>query len=457
MTATLNDVAKKKPAEESAEQQAAAELVRQAKEQGLSLTGPDGLLKQLTKTVLETALNEEMTEHLGYEKHDPAGAGSGNIRNGTRGKTVLTEASGQVEIDVPRDRVGTFEPQIVRKRQRRLSGVDEIVLSLYAKGLTTGEISAHFAEIYGASVSKETISRITDKVIEEMQDWAVRPLDEIYAAVFIDAIVVKVRDGQVVNRPFYAAIGVTLDGERDILGLWAGTGGEGAKFWMSVLTDLRNRGVRDVFFLVCDGLKGLPEVVGNVWPQAIVQTCIIHLIRNTFRLASRRDWDAMKRAVKPIYTAVNAAAARAAFEELAETWEQRYPAIIKLWDNAWAEFIPFLDYATWRSAGCCAARMKLSTAAPPLTVVLRHHFGPPQLIETRRPAAAVKTPHGVSGSSSGLLILAVVRPGLALVVEGAGLQAAVQDADEPVGQLAQRRMVACPAGTDRVVVGPRAW
>ncbi len=344
MTATLDDVAKKKPAEESAEQQAAVELVRQAKEQGLSLTGPDGLLKQLTKSVLETALNEEMTEHLGYEKHDPAGAGSGNIRNGTRGKTVLTEASGQVEIDVPRDRVGTFEPQIVRKRQRRLNGVDEIVLSLYAKGLTTGEISAHFAEIYGASVSKETISRITDKVIEEMQDWAVRPLDEIYAAIFIDAIVVKVRDGQVVNRPFYAAIGVTLDGERDILGLWAGTGGEGAKFWMSVLTDLRNRGVRDVFFVVCDGLNRLPEVVGNVWPQAIVQTCITHLIRNTFRLASKRDWDAMKRAVKPIYTAVNAAAARAAFEELAETWEQRYPAIIKLWDNAWAEFIPFLDY-----------------------------------------------------------------------------------------------------------------
>ena len=233
MTATLNDVAKKKSAEQSAEQQAAAELVRVAKAQGLSLTGPDGLLKQLTKTVLETALNEEMTEHLGYEKHDPAGAGTGNVRNGSRGKTVLTEASGQVEIDVPRDRAGTFAPQIVRKRQRRLSGVDEIVLSLYAKGLTTGEICAHFAEIYGASVSKETISRITDKVIEEMNDWSVRPLDEIYAAVFIDAIVVKVRDGQVANRPFYAAIGVSLAGERDILGLWAGTGGEGAKFWMS--------------------------------------------------------------------------------------------------------------------------------------------------------------------------------------------------------------------------------
>jgi putative transposase len=177
---------------------------------------------------------------------------------------------------VPRDRAGTFEPQIVKKRQRRLSGVDEVVLSLYAKGLTTGEISAHFAEIYGASVSRETISRITDKVIEEMNDWSVRPLDETYAAVFIDAIVVKVRDGQVANRPFYAAIGVTLEGERDILGLWAGSGGEGAKFWMSVLTDLRNRGVRDVFFVVCDGLKGLPDVVSNVWPRAIVQTCIIH-------------------------------------------------------------------------------------------------------------------------------------------------------------------------------------
>jgi len=345
MTATLNDVTKKKePAEQSAEQQAATELVRLARERGLSLTGPDGLLKQLTKTVIETALSEEMTEHLGYEKHDPAGAGTGNIRNGTRGKSVLTEASGQVEIEVPRDRAGTFEPQIVRKRQRRLNGVDQIVLSLYAKGLTTGEISAHFAEIYGASVSRETISRITDKVIEEMNEWAVRPLDEIYAAVFIDAIVVKVRDGQVANRPIYAAIGVTLEGEKDILGLWAGSGGEGAKLWMSVLTDLRNRGVRDVFFLVCDGLKGLPEVVGNVWPQTIVQTCIIHLIRNTFRLASRKYWDQLKHDVKPIYTAINATAARVALDELSEKWGARYPAIIRLWNNAWEEFIPFLDY-----------------------------------------------------------------------------------------------------------------
>src|SRR3954454_11029839 len=199
MTTTLNGVAKKKADEQSAEQQAAVELVRLAKEQGLSLTGPDGLLKQLTKTVLETSLNEEMTEHLGYEKHDPAGAGTGNIRNGTRSKTVLTENTGPVEIEGPRDRASSFEPQIVKKRQRRLNGVDEIVLALYAKGLTTGEISAHFAEIYGASVSKETISRITDRVLEEMNDWAARALDAIYAAVFIDAIVVKVRDGQVAN------------------------------------------------------------------------------------------------------------------------------------------------------------------------------------------------------------------------------------------------------------------
>src|SRR5258707_11264559 len=372
---TLDGGTKKKPAEQSAEQQAAAELVRLAHEQGLSLPGPDGLLKQLTKTVLETALNEEMTEHLGYEKHDPPETGTGNVRNGTRAKTVLTDTTGAVEIDVPRDRAATFEPQIVRKRQRRLSGVDEVVLSLYAKGLTTGEISAHFAEIYGASVSKETISRITDKVIEEMNDWAVRPLDETYAAIFIDAIVVKVGDGQVANRLFYAAIGVSLAGERDILGLWAGTGGEGAKFWMSVLTDLRNRGVKDVFFVVCDGLKGLPEVVSNVWPHAIVQTCIIHLIRNSFRLTSRKYWDEIKRDIKPIYTAVNATAARAAFDDLNEKWGQRYPAVIRLWDNAWAEFIPFLDYdLEIRTVICSTNAIESLNARYRRAIKARGHF-----------------------------------------------------------------------------------
>jgi transposase-like protein len=325
--------------------------------------------------MLETALNEELTEHLGYDKHDPAGLGSGNIRNGTRAKTVLTDTHGLVEIDVPRDRAGTFEPQIVRKRQRRLTGVDEMVLSLYAKGLTTGEISAHFAEIYGASVSKETISRITDKVVEEMQDWSHRPLDEVYAAVFIDAIVVKVRDGQVANRPIYAAIGVTLEGEKDVLGLWAGTGGEGAKFWMAVLTDLRNRGIKDVFFLVCDGLKGLPDVVVNVWPQTIVQTCIIHLIRNTFRLASRKDWDALKRDLKPVYTAINAATARVAFDELAEKWGNRYPAIVRLWDNAWEEFIPFLDYdVEIRRVLCSTYAIESLNARYRRAVKARGHF-----------------------------------------------------------------------------------
>jgi putative transposase len=375
MTETLNDVTKKKPAEESAEQKAAAELVRLAREQGLSLTGPDGLLKQLTKTVLETALNEEMTEHLGHEKNAAPAGGAGNIRNGTRAKTVLTENTGHVEIDVPRDRAGSFDPQIVKKRQRRLTGVDEIVLSLYAKGLTTGEISAHFAEIYGASVSKETISRITDKVIEEMTDWQQRPLDEVYAAIFIDAIMVKVRDGQVANRPFYAAIGVSLAGDKDILGLWAGSGGEGAKFWMSVLTDIRNRGVKDAFFVVCDGLKGLPEVVENVWPQAIVQTCIIHLIRNTFRLTSRKYWDEIKRDVKPIYTAVNAEAALVAFEELTEKWGTRYPAVIRLWANAWEEFIPFLAYdVEIRQVICSTNAIESLNARYRRAVRARGHF-----------------------------------------------------------------------------------
>jgi putative transposase len=375
MDATLEDVTKKTKREPTAEERAAEEMVRRAREQGLSLTGPDGLLKQLTKTVLETALNQELTEHLGHEKHGSPDPDSGNIRNGTRAKTVLTESTGQVQVQVPRDRDGSFEPQIVKKRQRRLTGVDEIVLSLYAKGLTTGEISAHFEEIYGASVSKETISRITDKVVEEMQAWQARALDQVYAAIFIDAIVVKVRDGQVANRPIYAAIGVSLDGEKDILGLWAGTGGEGAKFWMAVLTDIKNRGVADVFFLVCDGLKGLPEVVANVWPLTTVQTCILHLIRNTFRLASKRDWDALKRGIKPIYAAPSAAAAREALDQLAETWGQRYGAIIRLWENAWSEFIPFLDYdVEIRKVICSTNAIESLNARYRRAVRARGHF-----------------------------------------------------------------------------------
>jgi transposase-like protein len=350
-------------------------MVRAAKAQGLSLTGPDGLLKQLTKTVVEVSLEEEMTDHLGYAKHEVAGRESGNSRNGTRTKTVITDNAGPVDIEVPRDRNGTFEPVIVAKHQRRLNGVDEIVLSLTAKGLTTGEISAHFAEIYGASVSKEMVSRITDRVIEEMNEWQNRPLDAVYAAIFIDAVHVKIRDGQVANRPIYAAIGVTLTGGKEILGLWAGTGGEGAKFWMAVLTDIKNRGVTDTFFVVCDGLKGLPDVVGNVWPQAIVQTCILHLIRNTFHLASKKDWDALKRDLRPIYTAPNPAAARAAFDDLAERWGTRYPAIVRLWDNAWQEFIPFLDYdIEIRTVLCSTNAIESLNARYRRAVRARGHF-----------------------------------------------------------------------------------
>ena len=258
------------PAE--AELAAARELVKAARDRGAALTRPDGLLKALTKTVLETALDEEMSEHLGYDKYAVAGRNGANSRNGKRSKTVLTDAAGEVEIEVPRDREGTFAPVIVGKRQRRLCDVDAVVLSLYAKGLTTGEISAHFAEVYAASVSKDTVSRITDRVLEDMSAWTSRPLLPVYAAVFIDAIYVKVRDGQVGNQPFYAAIGVDLHGRRDVLGLWAGAGGgESAKFWMSVLADIKNRGVRDIFFLVCDGLKGLPDSVGAVFPATIVQ------------------------------------------------------------------------------------------------------------------------------------------------------------------------------------------
>src|ERR687884_805150 len=225
----------------SPEQSAAAAMVAEARQRGLALTGPDGLLKLFTKSVLETALNEEMTEHLGYEKHD-AGPDreSANIRNGCRQKTVISDAVGEVEIAVPRDREGTFSPAIVKKRQRRLGDVDEVVLSLYAKGLTTGEISAHFHDIYGASVSKETVSRITDAVIADMEEWSHRPLDPVYVAIFIDAIVVKVREGQVANRPVYAVIGVTVEGRKDVLGLTMGTGsGEGAKLPMSVLVGLQ--------------------------------------------------------------------------------------------------------------------------------------------------------------------------------------------------------------------------
>jgi transposase-like protein len=325
------------------DEQLVGQLVAQARAQGLQLTGEGGLLQRLTKLVVESALDGEITDHLGYDKHDPAGRNGGNSRNGARTKTVLTEV-GPVPIDVPRDRDGSFEPQIVRKRQRRLSGVEDMVLSLSAKGLTTGEISAHLAEVYGAEVSKQTISTITDKVMEGMAEWQNRPLDPVYPVIFLDAIHVKIRDGKVANRPIYVALAVTVEGTRDILGLWAGDGGEGAKFWFQILTELRNRGVADVCMLVCDGLKGLPEAIGEVWPQAVTQTCIVHLLRASFRYAARQDWDAIARALKPVYTAPTESAALERFLEFSEAWGGKYPAIVKLWENSWSEFVPFLAF-----------------------------------------------------------------------------------------------------------------
>src|SRR6267378_2794208 len=261
----------------AADEQVLRELTERARAGGLRLTGEGGLLGKLTKLVVESAIEGEMDDHLGYSKHDPAGRDGGNSRNGRRAKTVLTEA-GPVEISVPRDRDSSFEPRIVAKRQRRLTGVEDMVISLSAKGLTHGEIAAHLAEVYGAEVSKQTITTITDRVMEGLADWQSRPLDPVYAVIFIDAINVKIRERQVANRPIYLALGVTVDGERDVLGLWAGEhrDGEGAKFWLRVLPEIKNRGVRDVCMLVCDGLKGLPDAVSTVWEKTIVQTCIVH-------------------------------------------------------------------------------------------------------------------------------------------------------------------------------------
>ncbi len=353
-----------------------ARLTEQARDNGVALVGEGGLLQQLTKRFLEASLQGELDAHLGYAKHDPAGRNGGDSRNGRRVKTVVTEV-GPVDIEVPRDRDGSFEPQIVRKRQRRLDGVDGIVLSLSAKGLTTGEIAAHLAEVYGTSVSKETISTITDRVIDSMAEWQSRPLDPVYPVIFVDAIRVKIRDGNVVNRPIYLAIGVTVDGERDILGLWAGEhgDGEGAKFWARVLTEIKNRGTRDVLMLVCDGLKGLPDAVNTVWEQTIVQTCVVHLLRNSFRYASKRDWPELAKDLKPVYTAPSAQAALDRFADFSSKWEKRYPAIIRLWTDAWAEFVPFLDFdVEIRKVICTTNAIESINARLRRAVRARGHF-----------------------------------------------------------------------------------
>jgi len=336
---------------DAVDEQLIARLAGRARAGGLALTGEAGLLAQLTKRLVESALEGEITDHLGYDRHDDVGRDGGNSRNGHRSKTLLTEV-GPVQVDVPRDRDATFEPRIVAKRKRRLSGVDELVISLSAKGLTTGEVAAHLAEVYGADVSRQTISTITDKVIEGMAEWQNRPLDPVYPVIFIDAINVKIRDGKVANRPIYVALAVTSEGRRDILGLWAGEapsvtgapGGEGAKYWLHVLTEIKNRGVGDVLMVVCDGLTGLPEAISAVWPATITQTCVVHLLRNSFRYAGRQHYEAIARALRPVYTAPTEAAAMERFLEFCQTWGERYPAIVRLWENAWSEFVPFLSF-----------------------------------------------------------------------------------------------------------------
>jgi putative transposase len=322
----------------------AAELVEQARTDGVALTGEDGLLTALVRQVLQTGLEVEMTDHLGYEPHAVEGRGSGNNRNGTSPKTVTTEI-GKVSLEVPRDRNSTFDPQTVRKGQRRLDGFSSNVISLYAKGMTTGDIQAHLAEMYGTEISRDTISRITDAVVEEMTAWQHRPLDAVYPVILIDAIVVKIRDGQVANRPVYVAMGVNMDGQRDVLGMWVGpTGGEGAKFWMGLLTELRNRGVTDTFIVCCDGLKGLPDAIRETWPLTDVQLCVVHLVRSCLRYTSKRDWGPICRELREIYTAATVEAAEARFEVFVEHWQQRYPAMIATWERSWAEFVPFLEF-----------------------------------------------------------------------------------------------------------------
>jgi putative transposase len=324
----------------------AEQLVARARAEGVELTGDDGLLTAMVRQVLQTGLEVEMSDHLGYERHDPAGRGSGNSRNGGYGKTVTTDV-GDVELRMPRDRNATFEPTTVPKHQRRLDGLSGNVISLYAKGMTTGDIQAHLLEIYGTEISRETISKITDQIVEDMTAWQNRPLERCYPVLLIDAIVIKVRDAQVANRPVYVVIGVNLEGERDVLGLWLGpTGGEGAKQWMTMLTELRNRGIGDALIVCCDGLKGLPDAIRATWPDATVQTCVVHLVRNSLRYASKKHWSSITRQMRIIYTAPTVEAADAAFGEFADAWRETYPAMIRSWETSWNEFVPFLEFPT---------------------------------------------------------------------------------------------------------------
>jgi putative transposase len=307
------------------------------------IVGPGGLLADLTRRLVERAMAAELTEHMGYERHAEPPGGTGNTRNGTTPKTLQTE-HGPVQIRQPRDRDGSFEPQIVRKGQRRFEGFDDKIVAMYARGMTTRDIEAHLREIYGASVGRDTISRVTAAVLEDAKAWQTRPLEAIYPIIYLDALVVKIRDGQAVrNHACYLAIGVNTDGERDVLGMWFQRT-EGAKFWLAVLTELRQRGVEDVLVCCVDGLTGFPEAIEAVYPEAWVQTCIVHQIRSSLRFVPYRDRRAVAADLKRIYTATDRDHAEAELERFAEKWDQRYPMISASWIEHWERIVPFLAF-----------------------------------------------------------------------------------------------------------------
>ena len=311
---------------------------------GVELLGPNGVLAELTKRILERGLAEELSDHLGYEPGDPAGRGSGNNRNGTTPKKVFTEV-GAIDLDIPRDRNGSFEPKLVPKGTTRLAKFNENIVHLYARGMSTRDIRRELGRMYGVEVSPALVSRVTDGILDELSEWQNRPLDAVYPIVYIDALVVKVRtDGTVINRAAYLAVGVDVEGRKHVLGVWLGDGDEGAKFWLTVLTELRHRGLDEVLIVCCDGLKGLPDAIEATWPQALVQTCVIHLIRASLRFCSWKDRRAITTALRPIYTATTLEAAEDAMDTFELEWGDRYPGIVKTWRSAWEQFTPFLRF-----------------------------------------------------------------------------------------------------------------
>jgi putative transposase len=307
------------------------------------IVGAGGLLADLTRRLVERALSAELTEHLGYEPHQEPPGGSGNTRNGTTPKTLVTE-HGPVQVKTPRDRNASFEPKIVRKGQRRFQGFDDKILALYSRGLSTRDIEAHLQEIYGVKVGRDLISTVTDAVMDDVRAWQQRPLDDVYPVVFLDCLVLKIREGgTVARRACYLALGVTVDGDRDVLGMWFQET-EGAKFWMQVLTDLKQRGVRDILICCVDGLKGFPEAIEAIFPHTVVQTCIVHLIRHSLKYVPRREREQVARDLKPIYTASDADAAQHALEGFDDKWGARFPVITQAWLNAWEYVTPFLAF-----------------------------------------------------------------------------------------------------------------